>query len=315
MFKPEEKRGTSEGWGARQHPLGLTPHPFAGRWAPDPATSRTHTRPARARPAPAATVHPIAMGFYLSPARLRRNSRAEDAAAVPASPFSSHPATADDVSPAEKREKETPDEERMWLVCEQLDSIDSSERLLAAKHRSLQSQLKDQFHGIQKLEKELRTVQMERQLATRPKKLALEHLRKKIEAQSEKVLAAKQARGEVRKILDEAEDNLSREEQAREVLCAELKGLVAESFDAQFSKLEELQGRLKEMDGSFTVPKSPTKENSAAPLPPSTGARYESPGAEKVRRTPRKAAPSPLRVRQTNASTLSPGKPFVKRLL
>ena len=222
----------------------------------------------------------------------------------------------------------------MRLVCEQLDSIDSSERLLAAKHRSLQSQLKDQFHGIQKLEKELRTVQMERQLATRPKKLALEHLRKKIEAQSEKVLAAKQARGEVRKILDEAEDNLSREEQAREVLCAELKGLVAESFDAQFSKLEELQGRLKEMDGSFTVPKSPTKENPAAPLPPgpgalksptkenpaaplppSTGARYESPGAEKVRRTPRKAAPSPLRVRQTNASTLSPGKPFVKRLL
>ena len=119
-----------------------------------------------------------------------------------------------------------------------------------------------------------------------PKRHGLEHLRRKIEIQSEKVSAAFRANEEAQKIATAAAEALAAEERTKEQLCAELNLLVQQSARGQVDKLEQLTQRLETLNAGLsmsehhegeqvTAPEQSTAATTTSGKPPSQGGQQQ----------------------------------------
>lgn len=77
---------------------------------------------------------------------------------------------------------------------------------------------------------------------------ALEHMRKKIEASTEKIRVAKIQEEQARKVWESASKTVQEEEAIKQKLCEDLSKLVEESNNSQLSRLEDLKRRLEAMN-------------------------------------------------------------------
>ncbi len=109
------------------------------------------------------------------------------------------------------------------------------------------------YSRIKDVEKELAGLQLQLKLTSGPKRSALEMLRKKIEAQNEKVLAARKNQQRARAMAASAEEVLAAEERVKDKLCQELNLLIQESAHAQLDKLDQLTRRLELLNRDLTV--------------------------------------------------------------
>uniref|UniRef100_A0A7I4AI46 RAB6-interacting golgin n=1 Tax=Physcomitrium patens TaxID=3218 RepID=A0A7I4AI46_PHYPA len=108
--------------------------------------------------------------------------------------------------------------------------------------------IQDNYSKIQNVEKELASLALEVKLTAGPKKAALEHLRKLIEASTEKIKAARAKEEQARKVWEAAMKAVEVEELNKQRLCNDLKCLVQQSAEAQYSRLEELTSRLEALN-------------------------------------------------------------------
>ncbi|KAG6548420.1 hypothetical protein Mapa_009907 [Marchantia paleacea] len=121
--------------------------------------------------------------------------------------------------------------------------------------------IQDNYSKIRNVEKELATLALEVKLTAGPKKHALEHLRKMIEASTEKIKAAKLKEEQTRKAWEAAEKAVQAEEAYKQRLCEDLNRLVQESAAAQYTRLEDLTRRLEALN---PPPKEASSQESAA---------------------------------------------------
>jgi polyhydroxyalkanoate synthesis regulator phasin len=98
------------------------------------------------------------------------------------------------------------------------------------------------------VERELASLAMEVKLTAGPKKAALEHLRKLIEISSEKIKSARLKEEQAKKVWEAAVKVVEAEESNKQRLCDDLKCLVQQSAEAQYSRLEELTQRLEALN-------------------------------------------------------------------
>ncbi|CAM6127965.1 unnamed protein product [Calypogeia fissa] len=126
--------------------------------------------------------------------------------------------------------------------------ISYTEKVLEEKELKLKQYIQDNYSKIRNVEKELATLALEVKLTAGPKKLALEHLRKKIETATEKIKAAKLKEQQAKKVWEVADKALQAEEGYKQSLCEDLNRLVQESAAAQYSRLEDLSKRLEALN-------------------------------------------------------------------
>ncbi|KAI4363633.1 hypothetical protein MLD38_019825 [Melastoma candidum] len=147
-----------------------------------------------------------------------------------------------------------------------------TEKIIEEEQLQLRKYIQENYSKIRDVEKELASLSMEMKLTAGPKKAALELLRKKIEASTEKVRIAKQKEEQARKVWEAASQTLKEEEQLKQKLCDDLTNLVQESSNSQFARLEELKRRLTALNPSRASPVStqdgilmePIKDGAAA---------------------------------------------------
>ncbi|BDA40657.1 hypothetical protein COCOBI_01-3100 [Coccomyxa sp. Obi] len=142
-------------------------------------------------------------------------------------------------------------QELQWANAgEKLAVLNFSEKVIEEKERHLRECIANNYTRIKDVERELSGLQMQLKLSTGPKKSALMMIRKKIEMQNERVLAARDRQRAARKVFEAADEALKTEEQVKERLCQELNLLVQQSAHAQLEKLEQLTARLERMNES-----------------------------------------------------------------
>jgi hypothetical protein len=107
------------------------------------------------------------------------------------------------------------------------------------------------------VEKELSDLQVQLRVNVGPKKHALEHMRRKIEVQAERVTAARAAAAAAAKVAAAAAEALAAEEASKEQLCQELNLLVQQSARGQLDKLEQLTQRLEALNSGLAVGEAP----------------------------------------------------------
>lgn len=145
------------------------------------------------------------------------------------------------------------EEEQQWSRSgENLRIVNTSEKALEQKERELQSCIAQNYARIQGVEKELQGLQLQLKLTSGPKKSALEMLRRKIEAQADRVIVARTGLAASTKAADAAAARLAAEEAAKEELCKELNLLVQQSANAQLDALEALTRRLEAINSGVT---------------------------------------------------------------
>ncbi|KAK9916893.1 hypothetical protein WJX75_008410 [Coccomyxa subellipsoidea] len=133
---------------------------------------------------------------------------------------------------------------------EKLAVLNFSEKVIEEKEKHLRECIANNYTRIKDVERELGGLQMQLKLSTGPKKSALMMIRKKIEMQNERVLAARDRQRAAKKVFEATEESLKAEEQVKERLCQELNLLVQQSAHAQLEKLEQLTERLERMNQS-----------------------------------------------------------------
>lgn len=126
--------------------------------------------------------------------------------------------------------------------------ISYTEKVLEEKELKLKQYIQDNYSKIRNVEKELETLALEVKLTAGPKKLALEHLRKKIEVATEKIKASKLKEQQAKKVWEVADKSLQAAEAYKQSLCEDLNRLVQESAAAQYSRLEDLSKRLEALN-------------------------------------------------------------------
>ncbi|KAK4280428.1 hypothetical protein QN277_012053 [Acacia crassicarpa] len=128
--------------------------------------------------------------------------------------------------------------------------ISYTEKFIEAEQLQLKKYIEENYSKIRDVERELGNLSMEMKLTAGPKKAALELLRKKIEASTERIRLAKQKEEQARKVWESASKAVSDEEAIKQKLCEDLNNLVQESSNSQFSRLEELKRRLEALNPS-----------------------------------------------------------------
>ncbi|KAG0620993.1 hypothetical protein M758_4G260300 [Ceratodon purpureus] len=123
-----------------------------------------------------------------------------------------------------------------------------TQKVLEEKELMLRKYIQDNYSKIQNVEKELASLAMEVKLTAGPKKAALEHLRKLIEASTEKIKAARVKEEQARKVWEATMKAVEVEEMNKQRLCDDLRCLVQQSAEAQYSRLEELTSRLEALN-------------------------------------------------------------------
>ncbi|CAK0734975.1 hypothetical protein CVIRNUC_000510 [Coccomyxa viridis] len=139
-------------------------------------------------------------------------------------------------------------EQRWANAGENLAVLNFSEKIIEEKERHLRECIQNNYSRIKDVERELSGLQMQLKLSTGPKKSALMMLRKKIEVQNDRVLAARAAQKAAKKVFEAADETLKEEDAVKERLCSELNMLVQQSAHAQLEKLEQLTARLERMN-------------------------------------------------------------------
>ncbi|KAL2324479.1 hypothetical protein Fmac_023537 [Flemingia macrophylla] len=128
--------------------------------------------------------------------------------------------------------------------------ISYTEKIIEAEQLQLQKYIQENYSKIRDVERELANLSLEMKLTAGPKKAALEHLRKKIEASTEKIRVAKLKEEQARKVWESASKVVRDEEAIKQKLCEDLSNLVQESSNSQFARLEELKRRLEALNPS-----------------------------------------------------------------
>ncbi|TKY45092.1 hypothetical protein E2542_SST31378 [Spatholobus suberectus] len=126
--------------------------------------------------------------------------------------------------------------------------ISYTEQIIEAEQLQLKKYIEENYSKIRDVERELANLGLEMKLTSGPKKAALEHMRKKIEASTEKIRVAKVKEEQARKVWESASKAVSDEEAIKQKLCEDLSKLVEESNNSQLSRLEELKRRLEAMN-------------------------------------------------------------------
>lgn len=132
-----------------------------------------------------------------------------------------------------------------------------TEKIIAEEQLQLKKYIEENYSKIRDVERELANLSMEMKLTAGPKKAALEHLRKKIEASTERIRVAKLKEEEARKVWEAASKVVKDEEAMKQKLCDDLSNLVQESSTSQFNRLEELKRRLGALNPGRTSVSSP----------------------------------------------------------
>lgn len=125
-----------------------------------------------------------------------------------------------------------------------------TEKIIEEEQLQLRKYIEENYSKIRDVERELANLTMEMKLTAGPKKAALEHLRKKIEMQTERIRLAKLKEDQARKAWEAATKAVKDEEEMKQKLCEDLNHLVQESSNTQFSRLEELKRRLEALNPS-----------------------------------------------------------------
>lgn len=143
--------------------------------------------------------------------------------------------------------------------------ISYTEQLIEAEQLQLKKYIQENYSKIRDVERELANLGLEMKLTSGPKKAALEHMRKKIEASTEKIRVAKLKEEEARKVWEAASKAVTDEEAIKQKLCEDLSKLVEESNNSQLSRLEQLKRRLEAMNPNrqSTSPNSDGRSSSS----------------------------------------------------
>ncbi|CAN6807079.1 hypothetical protein Bca4012_001612 [Brassica carinata] len=123
-----------------------------------------------------------------------------------------------------------------------------TEKIIEEEQLQLRKYIEENYSKIRDVEREFGNLTLEMKLTAGPKKAALEHLRKKIEACTEKIHAAKLKEDEARKAYEAASKVVKDEEAIKQSLCDDLNSLVQESSNTQYARLEELKRRLEALN-------------------------------------------------------------------
>ncbi|KAF7813222.1 hypothetical protein G2W53_034198 [Senna tora] len=126
--------------------------------------------------------------------------------------------------------------------------ISYTEKIIEEEQLQLKKYIEENYSKIRDVERELANLTLEMKLTAGPKKAALELLRKKIEASTERIRLAKIKEEQARMVWEAASKAVKEEEETKQKLCEDLNNLVQESSNAQFSRLEELKRRLEAMN-------------------------------------------------------------------
>ncbi|XP_054802631.1 uncharacterized protein LOC129306199 isoform X1 [Prosopis cineraria] len=128
--------------------------------------------------------------------------------------------------------------------------ISYTEKIIEAEQLQLKKYIEENYSKIRDVERELANLTLEVKLTAGPKKAALELLRKKIEASTERIRVAKQKEEQAQKVWEAASKAVRDEEAIKQKLCEDLNNLVQESSNSQFARLEELKRRLEALNPS-----------------------------------------------------------------
>ncbi|KAF8116756.1 hypothetical protein N665_0014s0020 [Sinapis alba] len=123
-----------------------------------------------------------------------------------------------------------------------------TEKIIEEEQLQLRKYIEENYSKIRDVEREFGNLTLEMKLTAGPKKAALEHLRKKIEACTEKIHAAKLKEDEAKKAYEAASKVVKDEEAIKQSLCDDLNRLVQESSNIQYARLEELKRRLEALN-------------------------------------------------------------------
>ncbi|KAL9682707.1 hypothetical protein QQ045_014513 [Rhodiola kirilowii] len=140
-----------------------------------------------------------------------------------------------------------------------------TEKVIEEEQLQLRKYIEENYSKIRDVERELAHLSMEMKLTAGPKKAALEMLRKKIEASTEKIRFAKEKEEEARKVWEAASQAVKDEEALKQKLCDDLNNLVQESSQTQLSRLEELKRRLEAMNPHRTSSVLPQDQGLVVP--------------------------------------------------
>ncbi|PKI38353.1 hypothetical protein CRG98_041264 [Punica granatum] len=125
--------------------------------------------------------------------------------------------------------------------------------------------IQENYSKIRDVERELANLSMEMKLTAGPKKAALELLRKKIQASTERIRVAKQKEEQAQKAWEAASKVVKEEEALKQKLCEDLSNLVQESSNCQYSRLEELKRRLAALNPMQSVESGTSQGASSVP--------------------------------------------------
>ena len=93
------------------------------------------------------------------------------------------------------------------------------------------------YNRIRDVERDLSQLQLQLRLTAGPKRQGLELLRRKIGEQNERVVSVRRRHDAAKQALLVLEEELKREEDAKERLCGELNTLIQQNADQQASPL------------------------------------------------------------------------------
>ncbi|GAB2265294.1 hypothetical protein Dimus_000360 [Dionaea muscipula] len=123
-----------------------------------------------------------------------------------------------------------------------------TEKIIEDEKLQLKKYIEENYSKIRDVEKELANLSLELKLTAGSKNAALEHLRKKIEVQNEKIRASKLKEEQTRKMWEAACKVVQEEEAVKQKLCDDLNQLVQESSNSQYARLGELKRRLEALN-------------------------------------------------------------------
>ena len=123
--------------------------------------------------------------------------------------------------------------------------MQSVERQLEAREKALRKIIERNFSKTREVERELLLLRRDMDLTSGSRKLALEHMRCKIEAASERVSLARSRKVAAEAALQIASDSLSSEENQKTGLQEDMSTLICQNSQAQHARLAELTDRLE----------------------------------------------------------------------
>jgi hypothetical protein len=124
---------------------------------------------------------------------------------------------------------------------------------LLKKEAHIREKLRHNVERIKEVERELANFRRDMALTSGSKKLALEHLRRRIDAQSERYTEAERRKREAQEELARAEADADKERVAHERLVRDLQVLMEQKSQQQEDRMRELTQRLEELSNAADV--------------------------------------------------------------